>query len=91
VDYGARYGGDEFVLILPQTSKQGAYDLVCSLREMVRNHVLLTEDGSEIRVTASFGIAAYPIDADNKIDLIRLADNMMYKVKQTTRDGVLMA
>lgn len=91
VDYGARYGGDEFVLILPQTSKKGAYDLVCSLRELVRSHVLLTEDGSEIRVTASFGIAAYPIDADNKIDLIRLADNMMYKVKQTTRDGVLMA
>lgn len=91
VDFGARYGGDEFVLILPQTCKAGAYDLVCSLREMVRSHVLTTEEGVDVSVTASFGIAAYPVDADNKIDLIRLADNMMYKVKQTTRDGVLMA
>lgn len=91
VDYGARYGGDEFVLILPQTCKRGAYDLVCSLRDMVRAFVLTTQDGARVSVTASFGIATFPEDADNKIDLIRQADNMMYKVKETTRDGIMMA
>jgi len=91
VDFGARYGGDEFVLILPQTDKEGAYDLVCHLRDMVRSYALTTEAGDKVNVTASFGIATYPEDATTKIDLIRLADNMMYKVKETTRDGVMMA
>lgn len=91
VDFGARYGGDEFVLILPQTDKAGAYDLVCNLRDMVRAHVLTTETGERVNVTASFGIASYPEDATTKIDLIRLADNLMYQVKETTRDGVMMA
>ena len=91
VDFGARYGGDEFVLILPQTDKAGAYDLVCNLRDMVRSYQLTTETGDKVSVTASFGIATYPDDATTKIDLIRQADNMMYKVKETTRDGVMMA
>ena len=91
VDYGARYGGDEFVLILPETDKVGAYGLVCNLRDLVRSYVMITDEGAEISVTASFGIAVYPDDADNKIDLIRKADNMMYKVKESTRDGVMMA
>jgi diguanylate cyclase (GGDEF)-like protein len=91
VDYGARYGGDEFVLILPQTNKQGAYELVSTLRDKVRNFVLTTDTGTEVRVTASFGISNFPEDADNKTDLIRLADNLMYKVKETTRDGIMMA
>jgi len=90
VDFGARYGGDEFVLILPQTDKNGAYELVSNLREMVSSYVLTTDEGKEVSVTASFGIASYPEDVDNKIDLIRLADNLMYKVKETTRDGIMM-
>ncbi len=91
VDYGARYGGDEFVLILPQTDKQGAYELVCSLRDMVRGYVLTTESGARVSVTASFGISNYPEDVDNKLDLIRLADNLMYQVKEANRDGIMMA
>ncbi|MBN2645779.1 MAG: sensor domain-containing diguanylate cyclase [Desulfuromonadaceae bacterium] len=90
VDFGARYGGDEFVLILPQTGKQGAYELVSYLREMINSYVLTTETGAHVQVTASFGIATLPDDADNKIDLIRLADNRMYKVKETTRDAIMM-
>ncbi len=91
VDYGARYGGDEFVFILPQTDKQGAYDLVSNLRDLVRSYVLTTEDGKRVNVTASFGIACYPDDADDKLSLIRVADNMMYKVKETSRDGIKVA
>lgn len=91
VDCGARYGGDEFVIILPQTDKMGAYELVVDLQERICAHALTAEDGTRIKVTASFGIASMPEDVDNKLDLIRLADNMMYKVKQTTRNGIMMA
>ncbi|MDY0291089.1 MAG: sensor domain-containing diguanylate cyclase [Desulfuromonadaceae bacterium] len=91
VDCGARYGGDEFVIILPQTDKMGAYELVANLRRRICDHVLIAEDGTPIQVTASFGIASMPEDVDNKLDLIRLADNMMYKVKATTRNGIMMA
>ncbi|MDD3800965.1 sensor domain-containing diguanylate cyclase [Desulfuromonas thiophila] len=90
VDFGARYGGDEFVLILPQTGKTGAFELVSQLRQRIREHVLLADNGTPVQVTASFGIASLPEDADNKIDLIRLADNRMYRVKETSRDGICL-
>lgn len=90
IDCAARYGGDEFVFILPQTDKYGAYELVTDLHERIRSHVMFAEGGAQIQVTASFGIASLPEDVDNKHDLIRLADNMMYKVKQSTRDGIMM-
>ncbi|MDD2557556.1 MAG: sensor domain-containing diguanylate cyclase [Desulfuromonadaceae bacterium] len=91
IDCAARYGGDEFVLILPQTDKKGAFELVTDLHERIRSNVLSTECGAHIQVTASFGIATLPEDVDNKQDLIRLADKMMYLVKETTRDGVMVA
>ena len=91
VDCGARYGGDEFVLILPQTDKTGAYELVTNLQKKICSHVVMSEDGAEIRVTASFGIATLPEDVDNKLDLIRLADNLMYQVKETTRNGIMLS
>lgn len=69
----------------------GAYELVVNLQERICKHELVAEDGTPIRVTASFGIAAMPEDVDNKLDLIRLADNMMYRVKATTRNGIMMA
>ncbi len=91
IDCAARYGGDEFVIVLPQTEKKGAYELVTDLLERIRKHVLLTENGAQVRVTASFGIAILPEDADNKHDLIRLADELMYQIKETTRDGIMLA
>jgi len=44
-----------------------------------------------IRITASFGLASFPDDADNKDDVIRMADQAMYRVKNSTRDGILAA
>jgi len=87
-DLGARYGGDEFVIILPNTSKKGALSLVTSLRSIVAGHHFLTDTGERISVTASYGIATFPEDADCKRVLIQAADTAMYQVKETTRDGV---
>lgn len=87
----ARYGGDEFVIILPNTGKSGAMTLATKLRELFREHEFLDEDGTPFNLTASFGLATYPDDARSKDDLIRLADQAMYRVKETTRDAVRSA
>jgi diguanylate cyclase (GGDEF)-like protein len=87
----ARYGGDEFVIILPNTGKSGAMTLATRLRELFREHEFLDEDGTPFNLTASFGLATYPDDARSKDDLIRLADQAMYRVKETTRDAVKSA
>lgn len=87
----ARYGGDEFVIVLPNTGKSGAMTLATKLRELFREHEFLDEDGVPFNLTASFGLATYPDDARSKDDLIRLADQAMYRVKETTRDAVRSA
>jgi diguanylate cyclase (GGDEF)-like protein len=87
----ARYGGDEFVIILPNTGKSGAMTLATRLRELFREYEFRDEDGSSFNLTASFGLATFPDDAGSKDDLIRAADQAMYRVKESTRDDVQSA
>ncbi len=90
-DVAVRYGGDEFVLVLPNTPKEGAVTLASNLRQRIREHYFLADEGYRIRLTASFGVATYPTDAQSKLALVRLADQAMYRVKEETRDGVRAA
>lgn len=87
----ARYGGDEFVVILPNTGKEGALTLANRLREVFREHEFRDEALTPFKLTASFGLATYPDDAKSKDELVRLADQAMYRVKESTRDAVLSA
>lgn len=91
VDLAARFGGDEYVILLPNTDKAGALQLVSNLRKTLREHQFHADDGQPITITASFGIATIPDDATCKLELVRLADKAMYYVKGTTRDGVQVA
>jgi len=84
-DYPARYGGDEFVVILPQTDAEAACALADKLREMVEGHTFLQEEGINARIGMSTGVATYPIEARSKESLIRLADERMYKDKEDRR------
>ena len=85
----ARYGGDEFVIILPNTDKGGAMAAATRLHGIFRAHLFHDDEGNAFQLTASFGVATLPDDARTKDDLIRQADKAMYRVKETTRDGVL--
>ena len=84
----ARYGGDEFVIILPNTGKSGAMTLATKLCALFREYDFRDDDDQAFHLTASFGLATYPEDAQTKDELIRLADQAMYRVKETTRNAV---
>jgi diguanylate cyclase (GGDEF)-like protein len=91
VDLAFRYGGDEFVILLPQTPKQAAVEAAARLLLCLRHYRFLAAEGLHLPMVASFGIACFPDDADSAEDLIRCADEMMYAVKNSTRNGIAVA
>jgi len=90
-DIATRYGGDEFVLLLPETSKNQAHDVAKRIRTAIKAHLFIADEDLNIKLTASFGLASFPEDAITKLDLIRRADQAMYRVKETTRDDIALA
>jgi diguanylate cyclase (GGDEF)-like protein len=88
IDYAFRYGGDEFVVLLPQTDKQAALIVARRLRDLMRTTYFHLGEGIDLNVRSSMGLATYPEDAKSSHDLIRQADEMMYTVKNTTRDNI---
>jgi len=86
-DYPARYGGDEFVVILPQTDRAAAQTLAEKLRRLIEGHTFLQEEGIDARIGCSLGIATYPTDAGTKEALIRLSDQRMYEDKDVRKAG----
>jgi len=91
IDFAFRYGGDEFVILLPQTSKENAINVARRLHRLIRETKWLTKEGLDIHITPSVGLAAYPIDSKTKEGLLHLADEAMYLVKNTNRDSVAVA
>src|SRR6266478_6060402 len=91
IDYAFRYGGDEFVVLLPQTGKDQALHVAKRLRDAMRASMFCKEEGLNLNVRASIGLATYPHDAKSPHDVIRQADEMMYLVKNTTRDNIGIA
>jgi diguanylate cyclase (GGDEF)-like protein len=91
IDFAFRYGGDEFVVLLPQTGKDSALVVARRLRDSLRASAFCKEEGLNLNVRASMGLATYPHDAKTPHDIIRQADGMMYEVKNSTRDNIGIA
>jgi diguanylate cyclase (GGDEF)-like protein len=90
-DVVARFGGDEFALILPDTGPDGARAVAQRIGERVRSNIFLQSDGLAVRLTASIGVATLPDVAQTAEDLLRVADTAMYKVKYEGKDGIHVA
>jgi diguanylate cyclase (GGDEF)-like protein len=91
VDKVVRFGGDEFCIILPQTDQEQARSVASRVRRSVVESPFRIEPDVQVEITASFGIATFPVHASTKEDLIRQADAAMFRVKSTTKDSVGMA
>jgi len=91
IDKVVRFGGDEFCVILPQTDQDQAMLVANRVRKSMTASPIRLDNGIEISITASFGIASYPLHAITKEDLIRRADQAMYRVKSTTKNAVGIA
>ncbi len=89
-DMLARYGGDEFVIVLPEADQEQIYMVACRVKEALEEMVVTTADGTKIRGTASVGMAVYPIHAQTPKDLFLFADNMTYKAKSMWRNCVIV-
>ena len=90
-DILARYGGDEFVVVLPETPPGGALVIAERLRRAIEEHAFLGAQGLAARISASFGIASYPDHALTPEGLIQKADQAMYRVKERDKNGIEVA
>lgn len=89
--FGVAYGGDEFVLVFPNTSKVDVYKHVQTIRQRIKDTVYLTRHGFEVQMSASFGVATFPDDAVDRKGLLALADEAMFHIKSLGKDGIGMS
>ncbi len=90
-DVVARFGGDEFALVLPDTGGEGAFAVGERIRERIAGHVFLADDGLDIHLTASVGVATLPDVAASAEELVQSADMAMYRVKESGKNGIQSA
>jgi diguanylate cyclase (GGDEF)-like protein len=86
IDTPARYGGDEFVVLLPETDATGAYVLAEKVRLGVADLIV---EGTEARASLSVGVVSYPGDGKTPDDLMISADQAMYASKRSGKNRVM--
>jgi diguanylate cyclase (GGDEF)-like protein len=87
-DILARYGGDEFVALLPEADAESVVMVAERVRQAIEALEITTPEGVRLRGTASIGLAVFPDHADNAKDLLLFADNMMFRAKAAGKDRV---
>jgi diguanylate cyclase (GGDEF)-like protein len=87
-DVPARYGGDEFIVLLPETPPKGAMDVAERIRNAIGSRPLAI-DGHQLTATVSIGVACYPEDGRTLDALAARADRALYQAKQEGRNRVV--
>jgi len=86
-DIPARYAGDDFTAILPVCDEEQAFIVARRIRDSLREHSLVLNDGSEIQQTASIGVAVFPNHAQDAQDLFLIAESMLRQAKTSGKDN----
>jgi diguanylate cyclase (GGDEF)-like protein len=90
-DIVARFGGDEFALVLPDTGSEGAVAVGERIRDKIAAHAFLEKEGLGVKLTVSVGVATLPDVAASAEQLIHAADEAMYWVKEHGKNGIYVA
>ena len=88
-DIAGRYGGEEFLIIMPEIDKQTTVDVADRMRRNIENHEIEVMNGEMVTVTASFGIATFDEDGNSPDDLLVKADERLYKAKRQGKNRVV--
>ena len=87
-DTVCRYGGDEFVIILPNTTSEDAYNRAEEIRNKVAALTMLYRSGRPLRITFTAGVATYPIHGQTITETFNCADTALYSAKQNGRNRI---
>jgi len=86
--FAVAWAGDEFVVVLPGMDQPQALQKASEIRASVKNTVYLLDQGIEVRLQASFGIATFPQHATDLNGLIAAADHALFAIKEAGKDAV---
>jgi len=87
-DHASRYGGDEFAILLPETDLPEAFDFAERLRQAVATQPVNLENGVQLSISMSVGVAAFPEDAETYLQLVDVSDRALYAAKQNPTNKV---
>lgn len=87
-DIVARYGGDEFTIILPECDENGALTVANRISKRIESEKLIAPDGSRVGITISVGICVYPTHTLSQKDMFIIADSMMYQAKEEGKNSI---
>jgi diguanylate cyclase (GGDEF)-like protein len=90
-DIVARYGGDEFTIILPECNENGALAVANRIARKIADKKIVAPDGTKVGLTISIGISVYPDHTTSQKDMFMIADAMMYHAKDQGKNSVRLA
>lgn len=91
VDVVARCGGEEFMILLPETDKDGTFYLAERMRRVVKNYDFSSSTDEPIKLTLSLGVANYPTSATSKSELLKKVDTALYQAKEEGKNATCQA